>query len=82
MICPKCNSTEIHAEKRGWSFLTGMIGSRKIYLTCLSCGHRFKPGQHTQVEPHGIPVAGLSPEGRTLLRGVGRTIGRLTRKRR
>jgi hypothetical protein len=45
VICPTCRSTDIHAEKRGWSLLTGFIGSGKIVLTCLSCGKGFKPGQ-------------------------------------
>ena len=43
--CPKCGSAQVHAEKRGWSFSTGMIGSGKIVLTCLKCGHKFKPGE-------------------------------------
>lgn len=43
--CPKCGSTQIHAEKRGWSLMTGMIGSSKIIMTCLKCGSKFKPGE-------------------------------------
>ncbi len=43
--CPKCHSTQVHAEKRGWSLLSGFIGSRRIVITCLRCGHKFKPGQ-------------------------------------
>lgn len=43
--CPKCNSTQVHAEKRGWSLKTGFFGSGKIVLTCLKCGHQFKPGE-------------------------------------
>jgi predicted nucleic-acid-binding Zn-ribbon protein len=42
--CPKCQSTQVHAEKRGWSLTTGMIGAGKIVLTCLNCGHKYKPG--------------------------------------
>jgi rubrerythrin len=58
--CPKCHSTQVTAQKQGfglgkavvgsvltWSpggLLGGFIRSRKIYLTCLKCGHRFKPG--------------------------------------
>ena len=45
VTCPKCGSTQIHAEKRGWNLLTGFIGSGQIVLTCLKCGHKFKPGQ-------------------------------------
>jgi hypothetical protein len=43
--CPKCSSEQVHAGKRGWSIWTGLIGSGKIVLTCLKCGHKFAPGQ-------------------------------------
>lgn len=43
--CPKCKSESIHAEKRGWNLLTGFIGSGKVAVTCLKCGHRFAPGR-------------------------------------
>jgi DNA-directed RNA polymerase subunit M/transcription elongation factor TFIIS len=43
--CPKCGSEQIHAEKRGWSVWTGLIGSGKIVLTCLKCGNKFQPGE-------------------------------------
>lgn len=58
--CPKCGSTQVTAQKQGFGlgkaavggaltgtpvgFLGGFIRSRKVYLTCLKCGHRFKPG--------------------------------------
>lgn len=57
--CPKCGSTNIHADKKGFSvnkslvggllvggvgLLGGAIGSNKIRLTCLDCGYEFKPG--------------------------------------
>jgi hypothetical protein len=57
--CPKCRSTQVSAQKQGFGLgkaavggvLTGGVGllggfirSRKVYLTCLKCGHRFKPG--------------------------------------
>jgi hypothetical protein len=57
--CPKCQSTHVTAQKQGFGLgkaavggvLTGGVGllggfirSRKIYLTCLKCGHKFKPG--------------------------------------
>jgi len=42
--CTKCGSTQIHAEKRGWKMTTGFIGSGKIYITCLKCGNKFRPG--------------------------------------
>lgn len=58
--CPKCNSDQITANKKGFGvgkaiggalltggvgLLAGTIGSGKIIITCLNCGHRFKPGQ-------------------------------------
>jgi len=43
--CPKCGSTDVHAEKRGWNVLLGFIGSWNIIITCLKCGHRFEPGE-------------------------------------
>ena len=43
--CLRCNSIQIHAEKRGWTLLSGFIGSSTIYMTCLKCGCRFKPGE-------------------------------------
>lgn len=43
--CPKCGSAKIHAEKRGWSIWVGFIGSAQIVVTCLACGHKFKPGE-------------------------------------
>lgn len=57
--CPKCRSTQVTAQKQGFGLgkaavggvltggfglLGGFIRSRKVYLTCLKCGHRFKPG--------------------------------------
>ncbi len=52
VTCPKCGSTQITAQKRGFSMgralvggvVGGFIGSKKIILTCLVCGHTFKPG--------------------------------------
>lgn len=56
--CPKCASTSISAEKRGYSvgkavvgsmfswktgLLAGAIGSNKIQCTCLKCGHTWRP---------------------------------------
>jgi hypothetical protein len=44
ILCPKCKSADTHAEKRGWSGMTGLIGSSKIVIICLACGKQFKPG--------------------------------------
>jgi hypothetical protein len=43
--CPNCGSINVHAEKRGWNVLTGFIRSGRIVITCLKCGHKFRPGQ-------------------------------------
>lgn len=60
VCCPKCGSTQLTANKKGFSLgkaiaggillvpvagvATGMIGKNKIIITCLSCGKQFKPG--------------------------------------
>lgn len=66
--CPKCRSNQISANKKGFSgakavggafiagevgILAGTIGSNKIIITCLNCGHEFLPGHGFQgeVEP-------------------------------
>jgi DNA-directed RNA polymerase subunit RPC12/RpoP len=43
IVCPRCRSTQVHAEKRGWNLATGFLGSSKIMLKCLSCGWEFAP---------------------------------------
>lgn len=58
--CPNCGSTQLTANKKGFSgkkavagavltggigLLAGTIGSNKIKITCLSCGNQFKPGE-------------------------------------
>lgn len=41
--CPKCGSTDIGVTNRGYSLLTGFIGSGKAMNTCKNCGHKWKP---------------------------------------
>ena len=58
--CPKCGSTQIVANKKGFKWfrfiifsiitlglglIFGIIGKDKIEITCLNCGHKFKPKQ-------------------------------------
>jgi len=58
--CPRCGSTQLTANKKGFSgaqalggailtggigLLAGTIGSNKIKITCLACGHQFNPGE-------------------------------------
>lgn len=45
VFCPKCLSTDISANKRGWKLTTGMIGMNKIMVTCLKCGNKWKAGK-------------------------------------
>jgi len=57
--CPKCGSTALSANKKGFGLgkaavggimlggvglLGGFLGSGKIEITCLNCGNKFKPG--------------------------------------
>jgi ribosomal protein S27E len=58
--CPKCSSTQLTANKKGFGLgnaavgglllgpvglLGGLIGGGKVKITCLNCGHEWKPGQ-------------------------------------
>lgn len=51
--CPKCGSTSLSVNKKGYSFVKGVligplggtIGMNKLKVTCLNCGNVFKPGQ-------------------------------------
>ncbi len=60
--CPECGSAQVHAEKRGWRLTTGFLGSGKIVLTCLKCGHSFRPGDYatySAAEKHDTRVGCL-----------------------
>lgn len=43
--CPKCNSMSISTNRRGWRFITGLLGANKMINTCQSCGHQWRPGK-------------------------------------
>ena len=58
--CPKCGSTSLTANKKGFSATTGVIGlavsplagavvggagRNKVIVTCLKCGHQWKAGK-------------------------------------
>lgn len=43
--CPKCNSTNITTGQRGYSFLTGFLGSNKTMNRCGNCGYKWTPGK-------------------------------------
>ena len=58
--CPKCNSSQITANKRGFKLgraigvgivtggvggvIAGAVGKNKVMITCLKCGHTWKAG--------------------------------------
>lgn len=39
--CPKCGSTQIQLQKRGWTLTTGLMGSNKNERVCLNCLYKF-----------------------------------------
>jgi tellurium resistance protein TerD len=58
--CPKCKSTQITAGNKGFSagkavagavltggvgLLAGFLGSKKVMVTCLKCGHKWEAGK-------------------------------------
>lgn len=60
VYCPKCLSTSVSANKKGFGFVRGSlgasvgldvgliaggIGSKKVICTCLKCGYQWKPGK-------------------------------------
>ncbi len=57
--CPECGSAQLSANQKGFGLgkaavggillgpvglLGGLIGKRKIIITCLQCGHQWEPG--------------------------------------
>ncbi len=57
MKCPRCGSTSLSGNKKGYGIgkgvvgaavfgplglVAGNIGSKKVLITCMKCGHRFK----------------------------------------
>jgi DNA-directed RNA polymerase subunit M/transcription elongation factor TFIIS len=44
--CPICNGENIHSGQKGYSFWTGFLGSGKVIITCLNCGHKWEPGKN------------------------------------
>ena len=43
LFCPKCKSTQIAIGTRGFSIVTGFIGSNKTINRCGKCGYTWKP---------------------------------------
>lgn len=42
--CPKCGSTNITEGTKGFSIMTGFIGSSNFRYVCKNCGNKWKPG--------------------------------------
>lgn len=43
--CPKCGSVSIATVNKGFSLITGFVGSGKPINVCQSCGFKFEPGK-------------------------------------
>ncbi len=43
--CPKCGSTSIATVNRGYSMVSGFIGSGKPINVCQVCGHKWETGK-------------------------------------
>ena len=41
--CPKCGSTAVQTVNRGYSLMTGFLGSGSPRNVCQKCGHKWKP---------------------------------------
>lgn len=41
--CPRCGFTNITAGQRGFSLLTGFVGSGRTVNRCAGCGYKWKP---------------------------------------
>lgn len=67
--CPKCNSEQITAEKKGFGLgkaagaglllgpiglLGGFLGSSKVMITCLNCGAQWRPGTGAHLDQQEI----------------------------
>ncbi len=46
LCCPKCGCTQLSSNKKGFTFWTGIIGSKKVFITCMQCGKRWKAGKY------------------------------------
>lgn len=66
LYCPKCGSSQLVANKRGFAvgraivcglftygvgLLAGFAGSNKVRITCLKCGSKWKPGELSTTPP-------------------------------
>ena len=49
LSCPKCGSTSITEGTKGFSIMTGFIGSDKFRYVCKDCGNKWKPGSMLEI---------------------------------
>lgn len=76
--CPKCGSTQLTTNEKGFSggkavagailtggvgLLAGLHGKNKIIITCLACGNNFKPGEGIISTPDGEQKTPQKKEG-------------------
>jgi predicted RNA-binding Zn-ribbon protein involved in translation (DUF1610 family) len=82
--CPKCGSTQIHADKRGFKAgraiagtliagplvgaASGAVGKNKITITCLACGNQFKPGEGSHLGGSSYSSSNSYPDGVTFVK--------------
>lgn len=43
LMCPRCKSTSVTTGKRGYSLLSGFVGSSKVVNRCGKCGYSWEP---------------------------------------
>lgn len=43
VMCPRCKSTQVTTGQKGFSLLTGFIGSSKTVNRCAKCGYTWQP---------------------------------------
>lgn len=44
-ICPKCGSDNVSTGQRGYSIMTGFLGSGRTMNRCGKCGYKWYPGK-------------------------------------
>lgn len=44
-ICPKCGSTNVSTGQRGYSIMTGFLGSGRTMNRCGGCGYKWYPNK-------------------------------------
>ena len=49
LTCPKCGSTNITEGTKGFSLMTGFIGSGNFRYVCKRCGNKWKPGSMLEI---------------------------------